>query len=196
MENRLSTLELGTTVRRKTGVLTPLFSASGWVGTAPDEDTPVVAGATGSGSGKETTGVGGARMAEPSQRRGPPGALAAEVAAREPVRNIHPEYAGAPVAGAGRLLASRYFAGISTFARLRPNCTKDKTTRTQAGGTTPGVGRADCTEAGASSCAKACCTRCRGEEATMAAEPGFPFHCSLNRGFPGTGGWSLALHVE
>ncbi len=44
----------------------------------------------------------------------------AEVTAREPVRNVHPEYARAPAAEAGRLLSVRHFAEISGFARLRP----------------------------------------------------------------------------
>ena len=51
---------------------------------------------------------------------GPLGSIAAEVVAREPVRNVHPEYARAPAAGAGRLLPVRYFVEISAFAKLRP----------------------------------------------------------------------------
>src|ERR1017187_3933389 len=41
------------------------------------------------------------------------------MAAREPIRNVHPKYAGVPVVGTDGVVPRRYFAEISGFARLR-----------------------------------------------------------------------------
>ena len=53
-----------------------------------------------------------------THRGGSPSALATQVAACESVRNVHPEPEGAHCAGPGRSLYQRYFADISTFAKL------------------------------------------------------------------------------
>ena len=65
-----------------------------------------------------------ARVAGPSHGGGPPGAVAAEVAARQSVRDVHPEHARAATAGAGAAVPWRDFAEISGFARLRPYTTQ------------------------------------------------------------------------
>jgi hypothetical protein len=67
-----------------------------------------------------SAGTGTARVAGPSHGGGSPGAIAAEVAACEPVWDVHPEHARAPTTRAGGIVHWRDFAEIWGFARLRP----------------------------------------------------------------------------
>src|SRR5437870_4047913 len=68
----------------------------------------------------DSTGAGRASVAGPPDCGGPPGALAAEVAARQPVRDVPSQHAGTAPTGAGGMIPWGYFAAIAAFARLRP----------------------------------------------------------------------------
>src|SRR6266571_7390608 len=68
----------------------------------------------------DSAGAGRASVAGPPDCGGPPGALAAEVAARQPVRDVPSQHAGTAPTGAGGMIPWGYFAAIAAFARLRP----------------------------------------------------------------------------
>jgi hypothetical protein len=69
-------------------------------------------------------------MAGPSHDDRSPEAIAAEIAAREPLWDFHSEHARAASAEPDGAVRSRYFAEISAFARLRP----DRAGRVSRGG--------------------------------------------------------------